>query len=142
MTITKYPQSCLLVESGATRLLFDPGILKYEERFFDEWSSCDAVFITHKHTDHCNAEILSKLDPSIPLYTTAEVTAAHASLSRANLIKEGDAVSAGCFSVTAVKAVHGYHPRMRGNEVYENIGFLVCDGKVTLYITSDTVCFP
>ena len=142
MKITKYPQSCLLAESRGNKLLFDPGVLEYEERFLEEWQGCDAVFITHKHADHCHAEVIAEFDPSVKIYTTAEVIQAHSALSRAERIAEGDEVTVGCFTVTAVKAVHGYHPRMRGNEVRENVGFLVSDAERTLYITSDTICFP
>ncbi len=131
-----------MVEAGDVKLLFDPGVLKYEKRFFIPWNQSDAVFVTHKHADHCDSELISQFKTSIPVYTTDEVIAAHPALDRAQRIQEGDEVTVGGVSIKAVKAIHGYHPRMRGNEVYQNIGFLVDDGKRRLYITSDTVCFP
>lgn len=142
MKITKFPQSCLMVESGGVRLLFDPGALKYRDEYFDIWDSADAVFITHKHPDHCYAEKIAKFRNSLPVYTTAEAAAAYPELSRAVRIAEGDKIAVGGISVTAVKAVHGYHPMMKGNEVYENVGFVADDGAVCLYITGDTICFP
>lgn len=141
MKITKYPQSCLLVEAAGVKLLFDPGNLKYEDRFFDVFNSADAVFITHKHPDHCDDELLLKLDAGIPLYITKETLAAHPDLGRAELIQEGEEVSVGGVTVKAVHAIHGYHPKMRGNEVCENVGYTVDDGRKNLYITSDTICF-
>lgn len=142
MKITKYPQSCLLVESGGIRLLFDPGSLKREDHFVQVFSGVDAIFITHKHADHCDDELLQKVNLSIPLYITKETRKAHPSLSRAEQIREGDEIIIGSVSVKAVHAIHGYHPRMRGNEVYENIGYIVDDRKKRLYITGDTICFP
>ena len=142
MKITKYPQSCLVVQARGVRLLFDPGVLKYKDRFFDVWKTADAVFVTHKHADHCHFELIAELGTNIPLHTTAEVIKAYPLLDYAKPVREGAETAVGEVSVRAVRAVHGYHPLMRGNEVFENIGFLVDDGETSLYITGDTICFP
>lgn len=39
MKITKYPQSCLLVETNDKKLLIDPGSLKYQDKFLEEWKN-------------------------------------------------------------------------------------------------------
>lgn len=39
MKITKYPQSCLLVETKGKKILIDPGTLKYKEENFDVWNN-------------------------------------------------------------------------------------------------------
>ncbi|NLL91326.1 MAG: hypothetical protein GX222_02770 [Ruminococcaceae bacterium] len=142
MKITKYPQSCILVDTGIKKILFDPGILKYKDEYFDVFNSCDAVFVTHKHSDHCNVELISSLKKEIAVFSTSEVAGAYPELSNLKTISEGDTVQIGNATVTAVKAIHGYQPKMRGNEVYENIGYTLSDGKKTIYITSDTICFP
>lgn len=49
MKITKYPQSCLLVETKGKKILIDPGTLKYKEEYFDVWNNVDIILITHKH---------------------------------------------------------------------------------------------
>ena len=33
MKITKYPQSCLMIETNDKKILVDAGKIKYEERF-------------------------------------------------------------------------------------------------------------
>ena len=142
MRITKFPQSCLFVETCGKKLLFDPGNLKYEEHFVGKFSLADSVFITHKHADHCYIELLKKLPSTIPVYMTAETAGAHPDYLGALPIKEFDIITIDGIQVAAVHAVHGYQPKMRGNDVHENIGYLVDDGKIRLYITSDTVCFP
>ena len=58
MKITKFPQSCLLIETKGKKILVDPGNLKYKEEYFDIWNNVDIILITHKHPDHCNTEIL------------------------------------------------------------------------------------
>ena len=73
MKITKYPQSCLLVETKGKKILIDPGTLKYKEEYFDVWNSVDIILITHKHPDHCNTEILEKINDNIKIYSTQEV---------------------------------------------------------------------
>lgn len=54
MKITKFPQSCLLIETKEKKILVDPGNLKYKEEYFDIWKQADVILITHKHPDHCN----------------------------------------------------------------------------------------
>lgn len=58
MKITKFPQSCLLIETKGKKILIDPGTLKYKEEYFEIWNKVDTILITHKHSDHCNIEIL------------------------------------------------------------------------------------
>ena len=47
MKITKYPQSCLLIETKGKKILIDPGALKYKEEYFEVWNSVDIILITN-----------------------------------------------------------------------------------------------
>ena len=47
MRITSYGHSCLLVETGTTRILVDPGTFSA-----DDLPAVDAVLVTHQHADH------------------------------------------------------------------------------------------
>lgn len=51
-------QSCVLVETGAARLLLDPGIYSTG---FDELTDLDAILVTHQHPDHLDLERLPAL---------------------------------------------------------------------------------
>ena len=51
MKITKYPQSCVMVEINNKKILIDAGGLKYQEKYFEAWKKADIILITHKHPD-------------------------------------------------------------------------------------------
>ncbi len=144
MKITKYNQSCLLIETNNKRILVDPGNIGYTDEMYDkEWSDIDYILITHKHDDHCLAEIINKIvvRDDAKLYTSYEVVE-NQPLYGANIVKAGDTIDLGDIVIGVTKAVHGYLPFM-GNrgEVKENIGYIIDDGKKKIYITSDSLCF-
>lgn len=141
MKITKFPQSCLLIETKGKKILVDPGNLKYKEEYFDIWNNVDVILITHKHPDHCNTEILEKLNKNITIYSTKEVQDTYTNLN-ISIVKENDVLNLGDISIEVVHAIHGYQPLLKGaKEVYENVGYIIDDGKNRLYTTSDTICF-
>ena len=141
MKITKFPQSCLLIETKNKKILIDPGVLKYKEEYFKIWNEVDIILITHKHSDHCNTEVLEKLDKNIKIYSTQEVQDTNKNLE-INIVKENDIIKLDDIKVEVVHAVHGYHPLLKGEkEIYENVGYIVDDGENRLYTTSDTICF-
>jgi len=61
MKITKYPQSCLLVESNDTRIIIDPGSFVAEKYTAEQFGHIDAVLITHEHSDHAHAQLIAAL---------------------------------------------------------------------------------
>lgn len=142
MKITRYPQSCVLIESNQKKILIDPGILKFEESFLEDWKQVDLVLVTHKHADHCHAEVISEaLNNNAKLYTSSEVLNTYPELN-GNAVKIGNTFEADGFKIEVVKAVHGYIPPLRGEkEIKENIGFIITVENKRVYITSDTVCF-
>ncbi len=141
MKITKFPQSCLLIETKDKKILIDPGKLKYKEEYFNIWNNVDVILITHKHPDHCNTEILEKINSNIKIYSTQEVQEANKSL-KINIVKENDILEVGKVKIEVVHAIHGYQPLLKGDKkINENIGFIVDDGENRLYSTSDTICF-
>ena len=139
MKITKYPQSCLMVETNNKKILIDAGNLKYQDKFLEEWKRADIILITHKHADHIKSDLLKNLN--IPIYSTQEVQNTYPYI-KFNIIKEDDILNIDNIKIEVVKAVHGYNPLLKnGGQVFENVGYIIDDGKCRLYITSDTICF-
>lgn len=139
MKITKYPQSCLMVETKDKKILVDPGALKYQDDFLESWREADIILITHRHSDHIKKDILANIN--IPIYSTKEVQDAYPEINF-NIIKDGDIINLEGIKIEVVKAVHGYNPRLKnGGEVLENVGYIIDNNQNRLYITSDTICF-
>lgn len=139
MKITKYPQSCLMVETNNKKILVDAGGLKYKEEYFDIWKQADIILLTHKHGDHVNYDVIKNID--IPIYSTLEVQNTYPEL-KINIIKENDNIPIDNINIEVVRAVHGYNPNLKnGGEVFENVGYIIDDNTIRFYITSDTICF-
>lgn len=142
MKITKFPQSCLLIETKGKKILIDPGILKYKEEYFNIWNNVDIILITHKHSDHCYIEQLEKIDEKIKIYSSKEVKNAYPTLN-IDIVKEDDRIDIeNKITIEVVHAEHGYIPPMKtGAKVTENIGYIIDDKETRVYITSDTISF-
>lgn len=144
MKITRFAQSCILIETNNKKILIDPGCLQYQESYPDnEWKNIDILLITHKHADHCHVDAINKIvkNPKTKFYTTKEVADAYPEFSP-NIIKVDDILNHDDIKIEVVKAVHGYIPLLKGGkEIYENVGFIVDDGAMRAYQTSDTICF-
>ncbi len=139
MKITKYPQSCLMVETKNKKILIDPGKLKYQDEFLEEWKKANVILITHKHGDHINNDIIKTFN--IPIYSTKEVQDTYPEI-KFNIIKENDILNFDNIKVEVVKAIHGYNPLLKnGGQVFENVDYVIADEEHRLYITSDTICF-
>ena len=139
MKITKYPQSCLMIETNNKRILIDAGSLKYEDKFLEAWKKADIILITHKHGDHIHSNVIKDL--TIPIYSTGEVQNNYPEI-KFNIVKENDVLHLEDIKIEVVKAIHGYNPNLKnGGQVFENVGYIVDDGQHRFYVTSDTICF-
>ena len=70
MKITRYFQSCLLIEEGDARLLIDPS--GQESDRVNEFGLVDAVLYTHEHPDHFDAALAKNFaDKKADIYANA-----------------------------------------------------------------------
>jgi L-ascorbate metabolism protein UlaG (beta-lactamase superfamily) len=58
MQVTHFGHSCVLLDTGAARLLIDPGNFSKD---FEDVTGLDAVLVTHQHPDHLDLERLPAL---------------------------------------------------------------------------------
>lgn len=144
MRLTRFAQSCVLIETEKKRILIDPGFLQHKDSYLaKEWHNIDIILVTHWHVDHCHAEAVKEIleNPKTKFYTTQEVLNHYPELA-ANILKEGDILNLENIKIEVVHAAHGYIPYLKGGkEVYENVGYIIDDGKKRAYQTSDTICF-
>jgi L-ascorbate metabolism protein UlaG (beta-lactamase superfamily) len=138
MRITKIGHSCLLIEEGKTRLLFDPG--KYSTAQ-NELTNLNAIFITHQHQDHVDPEsvkVLLEKNPGIHLYANQGVEEVLKTAGIAvDRCEKGRVVKVGHITVTAIHEHHApIHPMI---PAVPNTSFLLDD---ILYIPGDTVQPP
>lgn len=144
MKITKYNQSCLLVETNNKRILIDPGKIGYNESLLNEWTNIDYILITHRHGDHCKVDAINKIvkRDNAKVYTTKEVIN-NTDIINPTMIKQGDVIDLGDIKIEVTKAVHGFLTPMKykGGEIFENVGYIIDDEKKRLYTTSDTINF-
>lgn len=78
MKITRYFQSCLLIEEGNARILIDPS--GHENENIAQLGRLDAVLYTHEHADHFDADMAKN-------FVEQAIAPVYANASTAKLIK-------------------------------------------------------
>src|SRR4051812_6667891 len=143
MKVTRYFQSCLLVEEGKARILIDPSGHEKDRDF----GRLDAVLYTHEHADHFDAEMAQT-------FVEQGIAPVYANASTANLIKASKTVvkDGQQFDINGVKikALELPHCLMvDGSKGPQNTGFVIDgklfhpgDGKELKGLTIDTLAVP
>lgn len=143
MKITKYAQSCVLIELKNKKILIDPGTYCYDENFKPEdWKNIDILLLSHGHRDHCLPEAVGIIyKNNKPLIIGSKWVGEI--LSEKNIPVEifevGQVKKLDKISIKAVRAKHGEHPDMSSSPK-ETIGFLIQE-KQSVYHCSDTLYF-
>ncbi len=76
LRLTKYPQSCFVIESAGKKIMIDPGIFFAEKFKAADFLDVTAVLFTHQHIDHLDiASVKLFAANKIPIYGNADVAA-------------------------------------------------------------------
>lgn len=135
--ITKFGHSCVRIESGAARIVIDPGM-------FTDPGAVDgatAILITHEHPDHyVPAHLLASDAPVITIRAVADKIREEApeAYERVRVIAPGETVDLGV-AVTAVGELHAViHPEFPR---FDNSGYLIRGAK-TYFHPGDALTGP
>lgn len=138
MRIVHHGHSCVLLDTGAARLLFDPGTFSS----FADVRGLDAVLITHQHFDHLDQDRLPALlahNPGAQLIVDADSAPAVRDLGLDPTVAEIGST----FTVAgvAVRPVGGRHAEIHRDVPRPvNAGYVVADGA--FYHPGDALHVP
>jgi L-ascorbate metabolism protein UlaG (beta-lactamase superfamily) len=110
MKIYKYIHSCILLEEGNTKVLFDPGYMSFVEGAVkpEDFTGISAVVITHEHRDHMDISALKVLcyRNKAPVLTNNSVAALLAKEGIDAVVMKDSGYCAGDITLKAITAEH------------------------------------
>jgi L-ascorbate metabolism protein UlaG (beta-lactamase superfamily) len=127
MKVTKYPQSCLIIEEDGRRLCIDPGSVVTGENFTaQDLLPLDAILITHEHADHADENLLRDLTSSgsIPVVANERTKNVFNNLVT-KTVADGEQFEAAGFHITARELPHV--AMMDGQPGPQNTGYVLND---------------
>ncbi len=123
MNVTRYPQSCLLLEKDGHKIVIDPGMHFLEKYTVEELNGVEAVLYTHQHPDHYEPKIAEALlAQGVAVYANGS-TAQLIGAERVTTVNDGDSFSVAGFAITARELPHCLLPN--GEEGPQNTGYIV-----------------
>ncbi len=141
MKITKYPQSCILINDyKGKNILIDPGKFVYEQTDMkpEDFTNIDIVLLTHEHGDHTEPETLKIIvRNNHPIILTNQPV--HDILKEkdidSEILEPGQERIIDDIKITGVRSQHGDTTKF-GFPTPDVIGFLLGD---KLYHPGDTI---
>ncbi|MDR3548542.1 MAG: MBL fold metallo-hydrolase [Candidatus Pacebacteria bacterium] len=142
MNITKFGQSCLLIEEtgpeGVVRIILDPGSFSTAQ---NDLKDIDLVLITHEHGDHVDVNSLKQIvahNPQAEIITTAgtKATLDKEGIS-SEVLKHGENVTKKGITIEGIGEKHAI--LINSMPQIENVGFLI-NGR--LFYPGDALTEP
>ncbi|MDX1658184.1 MAG: MBL fold metallo-hydrolase [Nitriliruptorales bacterium] len=100
MKVTKYPQSCFVLDNGHGRVLVDAGTLALDAFSLDDFGELDAVLYTHRHADHFDQRHVDAiLDRGVGIHANADVLEV-VGADRGTEVRDGQTFEVAGFEVT------------------------------------------
>ncbi|MFI6098594.1 MBL fold metallo-hydrolase [Lentzea sp. NPDC051213] len=135
MQVVHFGHACVLLDTGTTRILIDPGTFSSG---FEGVKDLDAVLITHQHPDHLD---IAKLPALLAANPRAQLIVDEGSADQTEnptVARPGDVVKVGD---TTVKVVGGRHAVIHQDiPVIPNAGYVIGDGA--FYHPGDALFVP
>lgn len=125
MKITRYPQSCLLIEHKGRTLVIDPGDDFLEKYKKEDLRHVEAVLYTHQHSDHFVPEVAQYLADMGALVVCNMATAKLIDNIDMWIVDDGDTFTAAGMSIVARELLHC--PLPDGSDGPQNTGYVVED---------------
>lgn len=127
MNITKYPQSCFILEKNGERIIIDPGNFVAEKYKIEDLPEVEGVLITHRHADHLYPPLVQALsrDGAVPVIANQDVAEFLGDDVVTNIVRDEEELGVAGFTVKAYERTHV--PMPDGSEGPQNTGFLVDD---------------
>jgi L-ascorbate metabolism protein UlaG (beta-lactamase superfamily) len=139
MQLTHFGHACVLVETGSSRLLIDPGVYS---QGFEGLTDLDGILLTHQHPDHLDIDRLPALvaansGATLIVDAGSAPVVSERGLS-AKVAQTGDAITVGGARIDVVGGDHAViHVDF---PVIPNVGYVVDDGA--FYHPGDSFSSP
>lgn len=124
MRVYKYIHSCLVVEQGDEKILFDPGIFSFIEGAVrpETFQDISTIILTHQHPDHVDINALKQIvtlsNASVLTNSEGKTTLAKEGIE-ANVLEEGSQQTKN-FTIRALSSDHAaiLAPKLPQNTAY------------------------
>lgn len=123
MKLTRYPQSCIVLEKDGHKIAIDPGDPFVAGHKAEELKDVEAVFYTHDHFDHCNRQLAAKLHGwGVVLYSNESVAALLQDIP-CKIVEHGTEITVGSFRVNPAFMAHS--DMVDGQPGPQNTGYII-----------------
>lgn len=120
MKVTRYFQSCLLIEEGSARILLDASA--DDAGRFNEFGKLDALLYTHEHGDHFDPDLAQKFaDAGVAVYANAST--AKQMKSQPTVVADGQEFDLAGLKIKAIELPHC--PMPNGSAGPQNTGYFI-----------------
>jgi L-ascorbate metabolism protein UlaG (beta-lactamase superfamily) len=121
MKVTRYFQSCLLIEENGVRILIDPS--GQEKDRLKDFGKLDAVLYTHEHSDHFDAEMAQTFVEQAIAPVYANSSTAKQVKASVTEVKNGQELEINGLKIKAMELPHCL--MWDGSEGPQNTGYLI-----------------